>query len=56
MRVSVLIQRDILPRLTAIPDVERVENYGLQQSMRIWLNLTMAALDVSTSDVAAHCE
>ena len=51
--VSDLIQRDILPRLAAIPDVERVENYGLQQSMRIWLNpWKMAALDVSTADVA----
>ena len=52
--VSDLIQRDILPRLTAIPDIERVENYGLQQSMRIWLNpWKMAALNVSTADVAS---
>ena len=29
-----MIQRDILPRLAAIPDVERVENYGLPQAMR----------------------
>ncbi|GIS01477.1 MAG: hypothetical protein CM15mP103_00280 [Gammaproteobacteria bacterium] len=51
--VSDLIQRDILPRLAAIPDVERVENYGLEQSMRIWLNpWKMAALDVSTAEVA----
>ena len=33
--VSDLIQRDIIPLLAAIPDVERVENDGLQQSMRI---------------------
>ncbi|MBM13929.1 MAG: multidrug efflux protein, partial [Halieaceae bacterium] len=51
--VSDLIQRDILPRLTAIPGIERVENYGLQQSMRIWLNpWKMTALNVSTADVA----
>ena len=51
--VSDLIQRDILPRLAAIPGVERVENYGLQQSMRIWLNpWKMAALNVSTAEVA----
>ena len=51
--VSDLIQRDILPRLAAIPNVERVENYGLQQSMRVWLNpWKMAALDVTAAEVS----
>ena len=52
--VSDLIHRDIIPSLAAIPDVERVENDGLQQSMRIWLNpWKMAALGVSATDISS---
>ena len=52
--VSDLIHRDIIPLLAAIPDVERVENDGLQQSMRIWLNpWKMAALGVSAADISS---
>ena len=52
--VSDIIQREILPRLSAIPDVQRAMNYGLPQAMRIWLNpWRMSALNVDTDDVYA---
>ena len=50
--VSDIIQREILPRLSAIPNVQRAVNYGLPQAMRIWLNpWRMAALDVDANDI-----
>ena len=50
--VSDIIQRDILPRLSAIPNVQRAVNYGLPQAMRIWLNpWRMSALNVDTDDI-----
>ena len=52
--VSDIIQREILPRLSAIPDVQRAMNYGLPQAMRIWLNpWRMSALSVDTDDIYA---
>jgi multidrug efflux pump len=52
--VSDIIQREILPRLSAIPDVQRAMNYGLPQAMRIWLNpWRMSALNVDTDDIYA---
>ena len=50
--VSDIIQRDILPRLSALPNVQRAMNYGLPQAMRIWLNpWRMAALGVDADDI-----
>ena len=52
--VSDIIQREILPRLSAIPDVQRAMNYGLPQAMRIWLNpWRMSALNVDADDIYA---
>ena len=52
--VSDIIQREILPRLSAIPDVQRAMNYGLPQAMRIWLNpWRMSALNVDADDIHA---
>ena len=50
--VSDIIQRDILPRLSALPNVQRAMNYGLPQAMRIWLDpWRMAALSVDANDI-----
>ena len=50
--VSDIIQRDILPRLSALPNVQRAMNYGLPQAMRIWLDpWRMAALNVDANDI-----
>ena len=50
--VSDIIQRAILPRLSALPNVQRAVNYGLPQAMRIWLDpWRMAALGVDTNDI-----
>jgi multidrug efflux pump len=50
--VSDIIQREILPRLSALPNVQRAVNYGLPQAMRIWLNpWRMAALSVDADDI-----
>ena len=50
--VSDIIQRDILPRLSALPNVQRAMNYGLPQAMRIWLDpWRMAALSVDADDI-----
>ena len=50
--VSDIIQRDILPRLSALPNVQRAMNYGLPQAMRIWLNpWRMAALSVDADEI-----
>ena len=55
--VTDIIQRDVLPRLSSLPNVQRVRNYGLPQAMRIWLDpWRMAALDVDTSDIRATLE
>ena len=50
--VSDIIQREILPRLSALPNVQRAMNYGLPQAMRIWLDpWRMAALSVDANDI-----
>jgi len=50
--VSDIIQRDILPRLSALPNVQRAMNYGLPQAMRIWLDpWRMTALSVDANDI-----
>ena len=50
--ITDLMQRDILPRLTSIPDVQNAINSGIRPAMRIWLDTPrMAALDVSASDI-----
>ena len=52
--VSDIIQREILPRLSALPNVQRAVNYGLPQAMRIWLNpWRMAALGVDADDITS---
>jgi len=52
--VTDLIQRDILPRLASIPNVQSVRNFGTQPAMRIWLDtLRMAALGVGAADIQA---
>jgi multidrug efflux pump len=51
-QITDLLQRDILPRLTAVPNVQEAENSGTPQAMRIWLDpLRMAALDISANDI-----
>ncbi len=51
--VTDIIQREILPRLSALPNVQRAINYGLPQAMRIWLDpWRMAALGVDTQDIS----
>lgn len=50
--ITDLMQRDILPRLTSIPDVQNAINSGIRPAMRIWLDSArMAALDISASDI-----
>jgi len=50
--VTDLMQRDILPRLTSLPNVQDAMNSGIRPAMRIWLDTTrMAALGVSASDI-----
>ena len=50
--VTDIVQRDIVPQLTSVPNVQRVENSGVKPAMRIWLNAwKMAALDVTAHDV-----
>ena len=50
--VTDIIQREILPRLSALPNVQRAVNYGLPQAMRIWLDpWRMAALSVDADDI-----
>lgn len=50
--ITDLMQRDILPRLTAIPNVQTADNSGTRPAMRIWLDTgRMAALDISAGDV-----
>jgi multidrug efflux pump len=50
--VTDLMQRDILPRLTSLPNVQDAMNSGIRPAMRIWLDTTrMAALGVSAGDI-----
>jgi len=50
--VTDLMQRDILPRLTSLPNVQDAMNSGIRPAMRIWLDTTrMAALGVSANDI-----
>lgn len=50
--VTDLLQRDVLPRLSAVPNVQEAQNSGTPQAMRIWLDpLRMAALNISADDV-----
>ena len=50
--VTDIVQRDIVPQLTSVPNVQRVENSGVRPAMRIWLNAwKMAALDVTAHEV-----
>ena len=52
--ITDLMQRDILPRLTSLPNVQNAINSGIRPAMRIWLDTArMAALDVSASEVQA---
>ncbi len=55
--ISDLVQRDLVPRLTAITNVQRVENSGTQPAMRIWLDTwRMAALGVDANEVRSALE
>lgn len=55
--VTDLIQRDILPRLASVPNVQRMINSGTPPAMRIWLDtLRMAALDIDANEVRAALE
>ncbi len=50
--VTDIVQRDIVPQLTSVPNVQRVENSGVKPAMRIWLNAwKMAALNVTAHDI-----
>ena len=50
--VTDIVQRDVVPQLTSISNVQRAENSGVQPAMRVWLNAwKMAALDVSATDI-----
>lgn len=50
--ITDLMQRDILPRLTSIPNVQSAMNTGIRPAMRIWLDTSrMAALDVSADEI-----
>ena len=50
--ITDLMQRDILPRLTSIPNVQNAMNSGIRPAMRIWLDTSrMAALDVSADEI-----
>ena len=55
--VTDIVQRDIVPQLTSVPNVQRVENSGVKPAMRIWLNAwKMAALNVTAHDVKTTLE
>ena len=50
--VTDIVQRDTVPQLTSVPNVQRVENSGVRPAMRIWLNAwKMAALNVTAHEV-----
>jgi multidrug efflux pump len=50
--VTDIVQRDIVPQLTSVPNVQRVENSGVKPAMRVWLNAwKMAALNVTAHDI-----
>ncbi|MEE4203668.1 MAG: efflux RND transporter permease subunit [Halieaceae bacterium] len=50
--VTDVVQRDLLPRLSSVPNVQRAENSGTPPAMRIWLDTwRMAALGVDANDV-----
>ena len=46
------VQRDIVPRLSSIPNVQNAQSWGARPAMRVWLDTTrMAALGISGFDV-----
>ena len=50
--ITDLMQRDILPRLTSVPNVQDAVNSGTRPAMRIWLDTArMAALDISAAEI-----
>jgi len=50
--ITDLMQREMLPRLTSIPNVEHAINSGNRPAMRVWLETArMAALNVSAAEV-----
>jgi multidrug efflux pump len=50
--VTDIVQRNIVPQLTSVPNVQRVENSGVKPAMRVWLNAwKMAALNVTAHDI-----
>lgn len=52
--IADIVQRDLVPRLTAVDNVQRVQNSGTPPAMRIWLDAwRMAALDVAADDIRA---
>ena len=47
-----LVQRDILPRLSSVADVQNAVSWGSRPAMRIWLDTArMAALGISASEI-----
>ncbi|MEC7493286.1 MAG: efflux RND transporter permease subunit, partial [Pseudomonadota bacterium] len=50
--VTDIVQRNIVPQLTSVSNVQRVENSGVKPAMRIWMNAwKMAALNVTAHDI-----
>lgn len=50
--ITDLMQRDVLPRLTSLPNVQNAINSGIRPAMRIWVDTArMAALDISAENV-----
>ena len=50
--VTDIVQRNIVPQLTSVANVQRVENSGVKPAMRIWMNAwKMAALNVTAHDI-----
>ena len=46
-----IVQRDIVPQLTSVPNVQRVDNSGVKPAMRIWLNAWKMAAGCNGHDV-----
>jgi len=50
--ITDLLQRDVLPRMTSLPNVQNAINSGIRPAMRIWVDTArMAALDISARDI-----
>ncbi|MEC7096102.1 MAG: efflux RND transporter permease subunit [Pseudomonadota bacterium] len=50
--VTDIVQRNIVPQLTSVSNVQRVENSGVKPAMRVWMNAwKMAALNVTAHDI-----